>query len=302
MKRISRTIMLCLILTGIMIFSSACVDPPRAVHLPTVEEYDAPIEKPERTSLRLGVVPGPYGDMFMDVIQPPLSQKGYEVELVYYENYDLPNFALEHGELDLNMFQHYRYLNNFKLEYDLDLSAVTEIPTVSMGIFSLYHQDLADLGEGATIAIPSDSTNYSRALMVLESTGLISISSAVDKTKATIDDLEKNPLNLNLVAVEATHLVAVLGNYDAAVINGNYAISGGLSPADALFNEMLADYYMNVIAVRTEDLGEPFVTDIIDVIHSNEYKLMTTDPYGVYAGFQYPGELLIFSKERRERR
>jgi len=257
------------------------------VTLPIVSDYEA-VPVPERKDLKLGVVPGPYGDMFTETILPSLEKKGYTVGLVYFDNYDSPNIALAQDEIDMNMFQHYTYLNNFKVENDLALSAITEIPTVSMGVFSHKYASVDDFKSGITVSIPDDSTNLARALRVLESAGIITLDPSIDKIKATVDDIISNPLNIHITPIEAHNLVNSLESCDAAVINGNYAMSGGLGISDALYKEVLAVNYLNVIAVRTEDLNRQFVRDIIDTVHLDAFRHLILDKEGKYAQFQRP--------------
>ena len=242
----------------------------------------------ERKNLKLGVAAGPYGAMFMDTILPFLATKGYTVELVEYGDFIQPNMALSNYEVDLNMFQHYRYLNSFKFEHDLDLSAIAEIPTVSMGVFSSRFRTLEDIGVRSTVAIPDDATNLARALRVLETAGVVTIDPLIDKSRATVADLTRNLKELEFVLAPANELVSMLSQNGVAVINGNFAFAGGLNISDALYNEVLLEGYVNVIAVRTEDLGRQFVQDILDVIHSDDFQNAIVRSDSKYNGFQRP--------------
>jgi D-methionine transport system substrate-binding protein len=281
-----RTLLLSAILL-VMMFLNACAETNHSDVAAIIRDAAAQIEPvAEKTNLKLGVVPGPYGDMFLDAIQPFLAQKGYTMELVFYDDFVKPNIALGNYEVELNMFQHYRYLNNFKLEHDLDLSAIAEIPTISMGVYSSGYITLEDIEDGAVVAIPDDATNMARALRVLEAAGVISINPHIDKNFATTADLGRNPRNLVFDALPANQLVGTLSQYGLAVINGNFAYAGGLNSADTLYNEILSDGFVNVIAVRTEDLGRNFVSDILAVIHSDDFKDAIFN--SKYSGFQRP--------------
>lgn len=259
------------------------------VRLPVLEDYDKKIVNKERSNLRLGVVTGPYGDMFTNIVEPLLAEKGYSIEIITYDNYVEPNFALASGDIDLNVFQHYKHLNKFKSEFQLDLSAISEIPTASMGVYSRKYSSLDSLVERASVAIPNDSTNLARALVVLSAAGLIAVDPTADKAKLTLRDIVKNIRKLNFVPLEAPLLCDALQYHDLAVINGNFAISGGLNISDALFNEALTSHeYINVVTVRTDDLSEKFVMDLISVLHSKEYVKAIAEPGGRYSHFQYP--------------
>ena len=254
-----------------------------------IEDYIYEAESiEERKNIKLGVVAGPYGDMFVEAILPFLTPKGYNVELVLYDDFIKPNLALGNHEVDLNMFQHYRYLNSFKTEHNLELSAIAEIPTVSMGIFSNRYRTLEDIENGAVVTIPDDATNLARALQVLEAAGVVTIDPLIEKSRATEDNLTRNPNNLTFNKVPANQLVSELPGSDFAVINGNFAFAGGLNISEALYNEILQEGYVNVIAVRTQDLSRQFVRDILDVIHSDDFKNSITAINSKYSGFQRP--------------
>lgn len=279
--RFSWLLMFCLI------FTTSCANKSNIV-LPVVEDYDTDHAIAEKKHLRLGTVSEIYGKMYLEAIQPILAKKGYTVELMSYDDYMKPNLALAHNEIDLNIFQHIKYLNTFKLDYDLNLTAIAEIPTASMGIYSSKLKSLDDLAFGATVSIPDDETNLSRSLSLLESAGLIMIDKYVDNAKATTEDITGNPKNIQFSFLEAPMLVQSLDNHDLSVINGNFAISAGFQLSDALYNEILSENYINVIAVRTSDLDKQFVQDIIDAVDSDEFTKVIMDVNGAYSGFQLP--------------
>ena len=285
-KKYRFSINIFLFLIIILLLMTACRER-QTIYVPTATDYEF-VSITERKDLKVGVVAGPYGDMFTEAILPSLEKIGYTASLVYYNDFTSPNIALAQNEIDLNIFQHYAYLNSFKFENDLALSAISEIPTISMGIYSHRYKTINELNTGITVSIPSDSTNLARALRVLESADIIRLNPFIDKSKATINDISFNPRRIRIVPIEAHNLVEALRLNDLSVINGNFAISNGLNPSDALYNETLAENYINVIAVRTEDLSAQFVRDIIYVLHSNEYKQVIINPNGKYVDFQYP--------------
>ena len=266
---------------------SACAGGNVVIDMPVVSDYESEAIV-EIKNIWVGVVSGPYGDMFKEAILPGLEKMGYTATFIYYTDYSSPNFALDRNEIDINIFQHYAYLIDFKFENDLALTAIMEIPTVSMGIFSNRINSIDELKNESTVSIPDDASNLARALRVLESSGVIKLDPFIDKSKATLSDILSNPLNIRIIPTGAHDLVAFLDLCDISVINGNYAVSGGLNLLDALYQEVLVDNYVNVIAVRTEDLNKQFVRDIINVIYSDEFRRIITDPTGNYAGFQWP--------------
>ena len=242
----------------------------------------------DENTIRVGVCAGPYGDMFKEAIAPALEEQGYSIEITEFSDYVQPNNALAENEIDVNMFQHSTYLAQFSEEHSLELTYITEIPTAAMGVFSNKYAALEEAGDGATVAIPNDDTNLARALQVLAQTGIITIDPDIDASEATVDDISENPKNLQFTEVSAEILPSVLDSTDFAVINGNYALSAGLKLSDAVYNEQLADGYFNVIAVRTEDAESEFAKDIVEIVHSDEFRAVIEDENNQYSAFARP--------------
>ena len=238
--------------------------------------------------IRVGVCAGPYGDMFTEAIKPSLEEKGYTIEITEFSDYVQPNMALADKEIDVNMFQHSTYLKKFSEEHSLDLQYITEIPTASMGIFSDKFNSIDEIADGSEVAVPNDDTNYSRALRVLAQTGVITLSSDIDASKATVDDIAENPKNLTFREVSAEILPSVLDSTGIAIINGNYAIGAGLKLDEAIYNEQLGEGYFNVIAVRTEDADSQFAKDITEVVHSDRFRSVIEDSTKQYTAFARP--------------
>ncbi len=286
--RITGTILVLLLWTSLSAAAFMSCVKSTETRLPVFSDYETPDTAEARKNLKIGVVPGPYGDLYLEAIQPLLKEKSYSAELVFYNDFIRPNHALAEKETDLNIFQHYRYLNDFKTQNNLSITAITEIPTVSMGIFSRRYNSLNGLGNGISASIPNDATNRSRALRVLDAANVVKLNPASDATRADLDDIISNPREIRFIQMDAQNLVGSLDSADISVINGNFAIAGGLNPSDSLYNEILDEGYVNVIAVRTEDLDQQFVRDIVDTVRSMEYVTMVTDPNGSYSGFQHP--------------
>jgi len=255
--------------------------------LPVVSDYlfDPIVEIKD---LRVGVVSGPYWDMFEEAILPSLEEKGYTATMVYYTDYTSPNFALAKSEIDLNIFQHYEYLNTFKFDHDIALSAIMEIPTVSMSVFSNQFNSINEIAPGVSVSISDDASNLARALRVLEAANIITLDPAIDKSKALLSDIISNPHGIQLAPLPAHTLVESLETYDISVIPGNFAVSSGLDLSKALYHEVLTENYKIVVAVRSEDLNKQFVRDIIDIIYSDNFRDVISDPTGRYANFQWP--------------
>lgn len=242
----------------------------------------------ELTKLKVGFCPGPYSDLWKKAIAPQLEAKGYDIKYVEFSDYVQPNLALSNKEINVNLFQHSTYLKNFSEEHNLELSLVTEVPTVAMGIWSKTTSKISETKKGAVATIPNDETNMARGLRVLEAAGLIKLKDGIDKSKATIDDIKENSHELKIVPTEAAQIPRTLDSADLAVANGNFAISAGLDPADSLYNEVLGEGYVNVIAVRTEDIDKQFVKDIKEAATNEEFKAIVNDPENGFSGFQKP--------------
>jgi len=236
----------------------------------------------------VGVCAGPYGDMFKDAIQPALEQKGYKVTIKEFSDYIQPNNALENKEINLNIFQHSVYLKKFATDNKLEITAITKIPTLSMGAYSNKVKSLDKLKEGALVTIPDDVVNLTRSLKVLVAAGLIKIDPKADIVTATVKDISYNPKKLIFKLIAAPSLPRTLESADLALIPGNYAIGAGLKPSEALYNEKLADGYFNIIAVRTADVNSQLSKDILEIVKSAKFKSVIDDTKGQYSAFQKP--------------
>ena len=238
--------------------------------------------------IKIGICAGPYEDMTREAISPSLEEKGYKIEFVQFSDYVQPNKALAEGEINVNIFQHTVYLENFAKENNLDITAITEIPTAGMGIFSDNIASLQEIPDGAKVAIPNDVTNLARAIRVLEQAGIVKIDPSVDSSKATQNTLSENPKNLAFIEIEAPQLPRSLESVDLAIINGNYALGAGLNLSEALYNEKLQDGYVNVVAVRTADKDLQFAKDIVSVVRSDSFRSVIEDTTKQYVSFFRP--------------
>ena len=239
-------------------------------------------------TIKVGVCAGPYGDMFEEAIKPSLEEKGYKVELTEFSDYVQPNNALADKEIDVNMFQHSTYLKKFSEQHGLDLTYISEIPTAGMAIFSTTADSIENLPQGGKIAIPNDDTNLSRSLRVLAQTGVIKLDPNADAATATPENIIENPKEFTFKEVNAEVMTSILDSVDAAIINGNYALSGGLNLSDALYNEEIAEGYFNVIAVRTEDKESDFAKSIVEIVKSDAFKSVIEDESKQYVSFSRP--------------
>ncbi len=235
----------------------------------------------EDTVITVGASPTPHAQI-LAAVSDQLAEDGYTLNVVEYNDYVLPNTALESGELDANYFQHITYLNDFNAENGTHLVDAAGIHFEPFGLYAGKTASIDALADGATIAVPNDTTNEARALLLLEQEGLIKLKEGAGLS-ATVVDIAENPKNLNIQEVEAAQLPRVLNDVDMAAINGNYALEAGLSVADAIATESdegeAAKAYMNVIAVKegTEDSDK--IKALVKALQSDAVKAYIDDTY-----------------------
>ena len=232
-------------------------------------------------TIRVGASITPHAEI-LNVVKPILAEQGYDLEVVEYTDYVLPNTATESGEIDANYFQHVLYLGDFNAQNGTHLVAVAKIHYEPFAIYAGKSDSLENIADGATIAVPNDGTNEARALLLLEAQGLIKLREDAGFT-ATKLDIEENPKNLDIVEMEAAQLPRVLPDVDFAVINGNYAIQGGLKVADALASESVesesAQTYANVLVVKEGNENNPAILALVDALKTEEVRKFIEDTY-----------------------
>ena len=209
-------------------------------------------------------------------IQEKLSKEGITVELVSFADYSMPNQALNDGDIDLNAFQHHAYFYNETNTKGYNLSIIGLTFISAMNIYSQKISNVNEVKRGDKIAIPNDPSNGGRALKVLEAAGLIKLK---DKSVANpiVKDIIDNPLNLEIIEVDAGSIYRLLPDVACAVINCNFALSFGLNPSqDAIFQDNPTNYsgngYINIIVARTEDKDNEILKKIVNAYQSDEVK------------------------------
>lgn len=232
--------------------------------------------------LKVGASITPHAEILAQV-KDTLAQEGYDLQVVEYNDYVLPNTALEDGELDANFFQHQPYLDDFNAENGTHLVSVAAVHFEPFGLYAGKTDSIANLKDGATVAVPNDTTNEARALLLLEAQGLIKLKEGAGLT-ATVLDIEENPLNLEIKEIEAAQLVRSLPDVDIAAINGNYAAEGGLNVADAIAVEasdsLAADTYANVIVVKEGNENSEKTQALVGAVLSDGVKSYIEETYG----------------------
>lgn len=231
--------------------------------------------------IRIGASPSPHAEILYQ-IREEVEAQGYTLEITEYNDYVIPNTAVEQGELDANFFQHKPYLDDFNANNGTNLVSVAAIHFEPLGIYSSNVTDFDDLQVGAQVGVPNDATNEARALLLLEANGLIELKEGAG-VSATIHDIEFNPLKLEIKELEAAQLPLSLQDLDIAVINGNYAISGGLRIVEAIAIEestsVAAETYANIIAVKAGNENSEKIQVLINALKSDAVKQYIEDEY-----------------------
>ncbi|MEV6754399.1 MetQ/NlpA family ABC transporter substrate-binding protein [Streptomyces sp. NPDC051214] len=232
--------------------------------------------------LIVAATPTPQGEI-LDYVKKNLAKKaGLDLEVKEFTDYVTPNTAVEQGEVFANYFQHKPYLDDFNKKNGTDIVPVpgATVHLEPLGVYSKSVKKLGDLKKGATVALPNDTTNEARSLKLLADNGLIELKKGVGY-EATPKDVSKNPKNLKFKEIEAAQVPRSLGDVDAAVINGNYALEAKLSPAkDALVAEPAkGNPYGNFLAVKKGDENDPRVKKLAKLLTSPEVKKFIDDKY-----------------------
>ncbi|HBK61289.1 MAG TPA: metal ABC transporter substrate-binding protein [Firmicutes bacterium] len=233
----------------------------------------------------LGVTPGVHEEL-AEIVKPVYEAKGYILKIVVFSDYITPNLALAEGEIDVNSYQHYPFLEQFCIDRKVNLVKIGNSFIFPMGVYSRKVKNLSSLRKGASVAIPNDPSNGGRALVLLESAGLIKLRPGAG-WKATVFDVASNPLGIKIVELEAAQLPRALDDVDIACINTNYAMSAGFVPGrDAIVREEADSPWVNILAARAGREKDKALLDLVEAYHSDKVRRHAADKY---AGSLFPG-------------
>lgn len=228
----------------------------------------------EEKVIRVGASPSPHAEI-LEYIKEDLDAKGYTLEIVEYNDYILPNTATESGEIDANYFQHQPYLDDFNKENGTHLVSVAGIHFEPFAIYAGKTTSLEELKEGDTVAVPNDTTNEARALLLLEAQGLIRLKEGAGLT-ATVADIVENPKKLDIKELEAAQIARTVKDVNISCINGNYATEAGYKVSDALAAEsadsLAAQTYTNVVVVKQGNENTEKTKALVEAISSDKVK------------------------------
>ena len=219
----------------------------------------------------------------LEEAKPLLAKEGYDLQVTVFDDYVQPNEVVDSGDFDANYFQHAPYMEQFNKEKGTKLVDAGDIHYEPFGIYPGTEKKLDELKEGDTIAVPNDTTNEARALLILQDNGIITLKEGAG-IDATINDIAENPHNINFVEMEAAQVAKSIQDVDFAVINGNYALDAGLNAqTDALASEtsdsLAAQTYVNVVVVKEGNEDNEGVKALVDVLKSDDIKKFIEETY-----------------------
>ncbi|MDO4299249.1 MAG: MetQ/NlpA family ABC transporter substrate-binding protein [Lachnospiraceae bacterium] len=236
----------------------------------------------EKGTITVAASPTPHAEI-LEQAKPLLAAQGWNLEVTEFSDYVQPNLVVDSGDMDANYFQHTPYLDDFNKENGTSLVVAGEIHYEPFGIYPGTKSDLAELEEGDTIAVPNDTTNEARALLLLQDNGVITLEEDAGLT-ATVNQIVDNPKEIEIVELEAAQVSRVKDEVAFVVLNGNYALDAGFSVAkDAVAYETsdseAAKTYVNVIAVKEGNEESEGIKALVDVLKSDEIKDYITETY-----------------------
>ncbi|MCR5475798.1 MAG: MetQ/NlpA family ABC transporter substrate-binding protein [Lachnospiraceae bacterium] len=269
------------------------------------EEAAAPEESSETTAnagsldikpgngetIKIAASPVPHAEILAKAAEI-LKDYGYTLDIVEFEDYVQPNLVVESGEFDANYMQHVPYLNSFNEEQGTHIVDAGDIHYEPFGIYPGTKKSLDEIADGDRIAVPNDTTNEARALLLLQDNGIIKLKDGADLT-ATVNDIAENPKNIEFVELEAAQVARVVNEVEYVVLNGNYALEAGYSVGkDSIAYEssdsVAAKTYVNIIGVLEGNENSDKIKALVTVLRSDDIKQFITD--------KYDGAVIFFEK------
>lgn len=239
----------------------------------------------EQKVIRIGTSVGDFGTMARDFIAPELKKQGYTIKVTEFSDIMGPNIALNDGSIDINTFQHRFFLEGFNKSNNSNLLPIFQIPTGPLGLYSGRKQTLQEVEKGAVVAVPLDTTNYSRALILLQDLGWIKLSENVaDPFSVSAKDIISNPHGIILKEIESPLIPRIRVDVDYAIITGNFAASSGIPFTEALFTDPHYNF-INWAVIRPEDAESDWVKAITEAYHGAEYKAYIKEHF---PGYKHP--------------
>lgn len=234
--------------------------------------------KPDPNTLRIGAIAGPETELIITAKNLAEKQYGLHIKIVTFNDYNLPNEALQDGSLDANVYQHLPYLKASILAHNYNLQAIGRTFVFPMGIYSTQYKSLKDIPDDGIIAIPNDPSNETRALLLLEQAQLLTLEETMNNK---VPKIKNNPKHLKIKEMDAAQLPRVLPDVAAAVINTTFAIPAGLNPLhDALLTEGKESPYANIIVIKRDTPKRAQLELFVKALHSDEVKKRAKELFG----------------------
>lgn len=233
-------------------------------------------------TIKVAASPTPHAEI-LEAAKSILADEGWDLEVTEFEDYVQPNLVVESGDFDANYFQHVPYLESFNEEKGTHLVDAGDIHYEPFGIYPGTKKSLDELEDGDVIAVPNDTTNEARALLLLQDNGVLTLKEGAGLT-ATVNDIESKTKDIKIQELEAAQVPRVLGEVAFAVINGNYAVEAGLSVADDAIayeasDSEAAKTYVNIIAVKEGNENNEGIVALVDALKSDEIKDFINETY-----------------------
>lgn len=262
-----KTILSALVTTGVVLTLAACGN--------EGSNTESNGSGTEETTIKIGASNVPHAEI-LEFAQPILEEEGITLDITTYNDYIVPNVALDEGEIDANYFQHIPFFDAAVEENGYDFVNAGSIHIEPLAIFSQRYESLEDVEDGATVLVSNNQADWGRVIGIFQEAGLVTVKDGVDLTTATFDDIEENPKNLTFEYENDPALMTTLYQQDEAeliAINSNFAVDQDISPLDdSIAIESSSSPYANIIAVRSEDAEDPAILKLVEVLKSEEVQ------------------------------
>ncbi|SFN81126.1 D-methionine transport system substrate-binding protein [Pseudobutyrivibrio sp. JW11] len=279
LKKITSVSLACVVLAGALV---GCGSSDAAADTSSEETTESTEATEDLEPITVAASATPHAEI-LEAAKPLLAEQGYDLQVTVFEDYVQPNEVVESGDFDANYFQHVPYLDSFNEEHGTHLVDAGDIHYEPFGIYPGTKASLDDVEDGDVVAIPNDTTNEARALLLLQDNGLLTLKDGVG-LEATVNDITENPYNLEFQELEAAQVARVVGEVAYVVLNGNYALEAGYSVAkDSIAYEasdsVAAETYVNIIAVYEGHENDEKIQALVSVLKSDEIKKFIEDTY-----------------------
>lgn len=239
------------------------------------EKDSASTSKTEERTIKIGASNVPHAEI-LEFAEPLLAKEGIKLDITTYNDYVIPNIALDEGDLDANYFQHVPFFNSAVAENDFDFANAGAVHIEPLGLYSKKYKKLSDLKDGAVVLVSNSQSDWGRIISILAEEGLVTLKDGVEPTTATFDDIDENTKNLTFEYENDPALMTTLYQQeegDLVAINSNFAVDQDINPLeDSIALESTSSPYANIVAVRTEDKKDPAIKKLIEVLKSKEVQ------------------------------